>query len=375
MLKRLQGQAFDVAAALGSALLPMLESLMQATTGYVSTALEWVRGNPAVVKGVAIAAVAVTGLGLALTALSLSLALTATGLSVISAAFGLVLSPVGILSGLAAALGVTFVKSAGGAAQAIEYLTSMFPGLTTGVSETFQAIKSALQSGEYSAAAKILWLGLKTAWLTGIDALNREWILWKHAFLEVFDSAVAYVQQKWASLQNTLSKGVVKFMAFVDSSIDVQAVSGELDNMLAQQTAQIETEVKANQKARSQQFESDISNVNADLEAARKDWVQAVAAARDTAAQKANEPNIAEQASNKFDELLQGLRTGAIAENINETVNRQTGAQDIRSVNGAGQLTALLNRTGDIPRQSLAVLKQIQQNTTNLGLAPQVVNI
>jgi hypothetical protein len=145
--------------------------------------------------------------------------------------------------------------------------------------------------------------------------------------------------------------------------------------MLAQQTAQIETEVKANQKARSQQFESDISNVNADLEAARKEWAQAVAAARDTAAQKANEPNIAEQASNKFDELLQGLRTGAIAENINETVNRQTGAQDIRSVNGAGQLTALLNRTGDIPRQSLAVLKQIQQNTTNLGLAPQVVNI
>lgn len=375
MLKRLQGQAFDVAAAVGTSLLPMIETLMQSTTGYVSRLLEWVRANPGLVKGLAIAAVGVVALGGALTALSLSLALTAGGLTVVSALVGFLLSPMGILIGLAGALGVALVQSAGGASEAITYLTSMFPGLSANVSDTFGAIQSALQSGEYKAAAKILWLGLKQAWLIGIDALKREWLIWKHAFLSTFDSAAAYVQKKWASLQNTLAKGVVKFMAYFDSTIDVQAVSNELDGMLAQQTAQIETEVKANQKARSQQFDSDIGSVNADLEAARKEWADAVAAARDMAAKRANEPNVAEEAGNKFNDLLQQLKAGAAASSIESAINRNSGAQDVRSVQGVSQLTSLINRTGDIPRQSLAVLKAIQQNTTNLGFTQQVVNI
>jgi glutamate 5-kinase len=98
-----------------------------------------------------------------------------------------------------------------------------------------------LNAGEYQKAAEVLWLGLKLAWVTGVDALNQEWLVWKHAFLEVFDSAATYVAKKWAKLQNTLSKGIVSAMAFFDATINVDDVNAELDAMLQQQLATTDT--------------------------------------------------------------------------------------------------------------------------------------
>lgn len=257
------------------------------------------------------------------------------------------------------ALGATFVSASAMAAKAITYVINSFPGLQEAATDTFGGIKDALLSGEYKLAARILWLSLKTAWLTGVDALNREWMLWKKAFVDTFNSAINLVVKKWHELQNMLSSGIVEVMAFFDSSIDADAVNATLDDMLKQQLAAVDAQADKDQAARDAAFETDIGAVNKELEAARAEWAAAVGRARDVAAERANDPNAADIADDKFSQLLADLRAGDIATRVEDAVKAPTAAGDLRTTAGAGLLVGLLNRQGTV-NERLLKLQHVQ---------------
>lgn len=253
-----------------------------------------------------------------------------------------------------------------GASIAWSALSELMPRFTEFLGEhmrTLKAIGQALLSGEWSLAAKIYWLRLKAVWIEGTEALLFEWKIWKKGFLDTFNQAMTYVQEKWTRLQNILSNGVVKFMAFFDSSIDVQAVSEELDAMMRQQLQQIDRSSQANQAARDSAFEQDISQVNSDLEAARAEWQQAVTQAENLSASRANEPSAAETAGNKFDELIRTMQAGDIATRINDSVKSANSNQvhDLRTAAGAEVLTKLWNSTGELSKQQTAILKDLRK--------------
>jgi hypothetical protein len=272
MIKRIKGQAFDAAAAVGSVLLPSLESLLASGSSVLSLTIEWIKQNAGLVKMLAVAGVALVIAGVAALGLASALTAASTIIGAVVSALAFVFSPIGIIIGLVAALGIGIVQMAGGADAAIALLKDTFPGLAESVGEVFGALKSLLAAGEYSAAAKMLWLGLKLAWVTGVDALNQEWMLWKKAFLDTFDSAVRTVSEKWATLQNSLSKGVVSFMSYFDSSINVDDVSAELDSMLNDQMKAIDNKYANRQQQRDAEFESNVGQVNQDLIDARNQW-------------------------------------------------------------------------------------------------------
>lgn len=300
----------------------------------------------------------------------------ATVLPYLTSFLNVLLSALPVVMQFGRDLGNAIVSGASRAWQALQQLLTGFAPLVDTVKETFSALGAALMSGEYSAAAKVLWTGLKAAWLTGINALQREWILWKKAFLDVFNSAMATVQKAWHKTQNMLSKGVIEVMAVFDSSIDTNAVNAELDSMLQQQLAAVESQTNADQQARDQQFEQDVLAVNTDLAQARDEWRAAVAAANQVAEKKANEPGAAQITDDKFTKLIDELKTGDIATRINDSVkasNNQIG--DVRTVAGASQLTQLINRTGRLEQQMVNFLGQIAKNTTGINAQPQVVNI
>jgi hypothetical protein len=116
--------------------------------------------------------------------------------------------------------------------------------------------------------------------------------------------------------------------------------------------------------------------VNKELEAARGAWQQAVNEAMQIGADRANDPAASEIADDKFTKLLDELREGDVAARINETVKASStnAVGDVRSVSGAGQLTSLINRTGEVSRRQLAALQQIVQNTSTTA-PKQLVNI
>ena len=362
----------SITTQIGGALAPALTDVLGKITPVIATVSRWVRENSAVIKTIGLVGVAMGVTGAAL-------GVFAGGLTAVAFILGAITSPLGIIAALAIAAGVAFVKMAGGIDGALQMIRDAFPGLSEDAMAFFSGFKALMDAGEYQKLAELLWLSLKLAWLTGIDALNREWLIWKDGFLSTFENAIATVSRKWSALQNTLSKGVISVMAFFDSSIDVNAVNAELDSMMQQQLKNIDRESKANQQARETKFETDIGAVNRDLESARAAWQSAVNEAVAIGEDKANDPAASTVADDKFSQLIADLQAGDIATRINDTVKASSTnvGNDVRSVSGAGQLTGLINKTGEVNRQQLAVMKRVEQHTAFLEslLKPSVVNV
>lgn len=277
--------------------------------------------------------------------------------------FNIAAQAIPVVINLGQQLGTAVARGASIAWNALSELLPRYTEFITQNLTTLKAVAQALLSGEWSLAAKIYWLRLKAIWVEGTEALAFEWKIWKKGFLDTFNQAMTYVQEKWTRLQNILSNGVVKFMAFFDSSIDVQAVSEELDAMMRQQLQQIDRSSQANQAARDSAFEQDISQVNSDLEAARAEWQQAVTQAENLSAARANEPSAAETAGNKFDELIRTMQAGDIATRINDSVKSANSNQvhDLRTAAGAEVITKLWNSTGELSKQQTAILKDLRK--------------
>jgi TP901 family phage tail tape measure protein len=360
MWDKLKNTFGAVSMQIGAALAPAITDLMGRVVPIIGQVVQWIRENGGLIKGVAMLGVGLVVAGAALTTFAGLL----TGIAFV---LGAIMSPLGIMIGLVAGLGVAIIQYFGGATNALNMLKDAFPGLLAPIQEVGGAILKFLNAGEYEKAANVLWLGLKLAWVTGVDALNQEWLVWKHAFLEVFDSAATYVAKKWAKLQNTLSKGIVGAMAFFDATINVDDVNAELDAMLQQQLATTDTAAASRQKERDSQFASNVGRVNNDLAAARAALAMSIGEAA------ALDPTVPEAVTNAQAALttqLEGVSVNVAA------ATKTTGAQpqDVRTVSGAAQLTSLINKTGEVSRRHLNALLEIARNTST-GFAPQVVNL
>lgn len=360
MWDKLKNTFGAVSMQIGAALAPAITDLMGRVVPVVAMVVQWIRENGGLIKGVAMLGVGLVVAGAALTTFAGLL----TGIAFV---LGAIMSPLGIMIGLIAGLGVAIIQYFGGATNALNMLKDAFPGLLAPIQEVGGAILKFLNAGEYQKAAEVLWLGLKLAWVTGVDALNQEWLVWKHAFLEVFDSAATYVAKKWAKLQNTLSKGIVSAMAFFDATINVDDVNAELDAMLQQQLATTDTAAANRQKERDSQFASNVGRVNNDLAAARAALAMSVGEA---AALDPTVPEAVTDAQAALTTQLEGVSVNVAA------ATKTTGAQpqDVRTVSGAAQLTSLINRSGEVSRRQLNALLEIARNTST-GFAPQVVNL
>jgi TP901 family phage tail tape measure protein len=351
MWDKLKNTFGAVSMQIGAALAPAITDLMGQVVPIIGQVVQWIRENGGLIKGVAMLGVGLVVAGAALTTFAGLL----TGIAFV---LGAIMSPLGIMIGLVAGLGVAIIQYFGGATNALNMLKDAFPGLLAPIQEVGGAILKFLNAGEYEKAANVLWLGLRLAWVTGVDALNQEWLVWKHAFLEVFDSAATYVAKKWAKLQNTLSKGIVGAMAFFDATINVDDVNAELDAMLQQQLATTDTAAASRQKERDSQFASNVGRVNNDLAAARAALAMSIGEAA------ALDPTVPEAVTNAQAALTTQL----------EGVSVNVAAATKTTVSGAAQLTSLINKTGEVSRRQLNALLEIARNTST-GFAPQVVNL
>ena len=257
---------------------------------------------------------------------------------------------------LAQALGSSLVSAAANALAAIGSLIDPFGTLLESVQNTVSGIVNALTAGDVAGAARIMWLSLKAAWLTGIDAITREWGLWKKGFVDTFYGAVTAVRRLWADTQNWLSRGIVDLMAMLDSSINAEAVKAEIDVMTQQQKQQIDQQAATDQAARDAAFEQSIGAVNAELAAAREEWAKAVADAGTAAERAANQPDTAGIAAGKFTELIKDLKTGDIATRVDKAVQSAGPAQDLRTAAGSSAITRILNQAGTVTAQQQKIL-------------------
>jgi len=257
---------------------------------------------------------------------------------------------------LAKLVGETLVASFGQAYDAIGLLLQPFAGLGSAVSDTLSSIMGALTAGDVAAAAGVFWASLDVAWAQGIAAISDQWYAWRNGFLDVFGQAVSGVRKMWAETQAWLSSGIVDIMAYLDSSLDADAIKAEIDLMATQQVQQIDQQAAADQQARADAYAARLDKASAELAAARQEWSAAVATAATAASAAANQPDAATTAGRKFDELIGELKSADIATRVDKAVQQAGPAQDLRTAGGAAALGRIINQAGALTAQQQKVL-------------------
>ncbi len=257
---------------------------------------------------------------------------------------------------LATLVGETLVASFGRAYDAIGLMLQPFAGLGSAVSDTLSSIMGALTAGDVAAAAGVFWASLDVAWAQGIAAISDQWYAWRNGFLDVFGQAVAGVRRMWAETQAWLSSGIVDIMAYLDSSLDADAIKAEIDLMATQQVQQIDQQAAADQQARADAYAARLDKASAELAAARQEWSAAVATAATAASTAANQPDAATTAGRKFDELIGELKSADIATRVDKAVQQAGPAQDLRTAGGAAALGRIINQAGALTAQQQKVL-------------------
>lgn len=275
LLSALEGLGIEVGAALGAS----LRGGIKAISGLLSIMGQWVSENRRVVLTIVGIIGSVALVGGVLVSLGIAAQITAFGFAGLGAAMGFVgtviaalLSPMGLLVGIAAALGayLLFASDAGG--QALAWLGERFNVLKTDATTAWSAIGKALASGDIALASRILWLTLKMEWQRGIHFLNGLWINFKDFFLgittdAIFGSAkiindgwsgievawtetIGFLADAWALFTNLLTKtwhntvgfirkAWVRLKSLFDSEIDVESEVSRIneETSAANQTA------------------------------------------------------------------------------------------------------------------------------------------
>jgi len=245
---RLQTSIKAVYFRVGAALAPMLTDLAKRIRENITPLIEWVRNNQQLIIVVAKVGAIVAAVGAAILGLSGVLAVVGAGLgglatlaSVAGTVLGALFSQTGILVAAVAGLGyaLLFHTDAGGAA--LDWLGQQFQRLLGFVMPIVKGIKDALSAGDIQLAAKILWLGLKTAFVKGKQMVMSVWRPFTEGFLNVFDAAITKLRQIWNSVSGWLAKKMLQLWGIISKISAKLGLLQEFDPSEAIQALEQET--------------------------------------------------------------------------------------------------------------------------------------
>ena len=215
---RLLGVIGGLQNRIGAALAPLLTTVGEKIISVVSTVSNWIANNQELIitiaKWTAVGAGLLAGL-VALGGAAAVLSVAMTGIAAIGGAiatvFGLIagvitamVSPIGlVVVGITAAAGA-FLYFSGVGGELVEYLGTKFTELKGIVLPVFDAIKTALMSGQFKAAGQIAMTGLQLVFRVATRELYAGWL-----------KMVTKIQNAWTTLSAEVSIGAIGMVANV----------------------------------------------------------------------------------------------------------------------------------------------------------------
>lgn len=193
------------ALAIGDALAPTLQYLVEGIGHAASTLTTFIKNNQEMVVSVAKGIATFTAIGAAILGMGVAL-------SAVAAAFGLVLSPIGLI-----------VAGVVGLVAAVNQATGVL-GQMAGIATTaFGGIYDALAAGDLELAMEIMWAGLQAALLRGVNAVMTTIDSWVAFLQNTFTYAAAILVSHWESLWS----GIVQVL-----NVNKAIVLGVVDNIV-----------------------------------------------------------------------------------------------------------------------------------------------
>lgn len=206
----------------GAALAEWSQQYLERVIEIAASVGRWIKQNRGlavtilkVASGIAAAGAVITAMGIGIAAVGFAMGGLSAAIGAIGATIGFLISPLGLVI---VALGVgaaalLYFTDAGGIA--VDWLMTKFGELKDFVGGVVTGISDALSAGDIALAAQILWTGLKVAWLTGVNALDKVWQEFLNGFWKVAYTAFYGVQAAWEELQHGLEVVWIESVAFL----------------------------------------------------------------------------------------------------------------------------------------------------------------
>lgn len=191
-LARVKFQLKFLAIGIGSQLAPALTDLLGFLKPIIAGITTWMKQNPGLVKGLAIAGVVLLTLGTALVVIGGAITLIAVAIKGLAIAFGILANPITLIIALFAAATVAFFKFYEPARKLIGKLFAFFK-------KVFGGIIDALMAGELALAGKIALTALHLAWRKGITALMEVWLGLKQFVVNIWHGMIDEARTAWAN--------------------------------------------------------------------------------------------------------------------------------------------------------------------------------
>lgn len=155
----LQANVQTLRIAIGSALLPVINSLFSSVRPVVTAFTDWVRENPKMVQTIAGVVTVIGGLGVALGAVG-------TVLGAVGAGIGALVSPIGLVIAAVAALAVAYKENFLGFGDAVRHAVESV--------KTFAAdVLAAFEVGGLEAAGQKIWDAIKSGFPKALDWVDE----------------------------------------------------------------------------------------------------------------------------------------------------------------------------------------------------------
>ncbi len=288
---------------IGGALAPTIKDLTERITRIVVSATAWVKANKETVvwalkvaAAVAVAGIAIVGLGYIISGIGAALGIVAaviggigTAFSLIGAAIGAILTPVGLTIAAIVALGGTLLVVTGAGGEALSWLAEKFTELRDWVGTVVGGISDALAAGDIALAAEILWLSLKVIWQQGVAALNKAWLgakeffvstaysMWYgalaaaeivfHALEVAWIETTAFLSKTWTNFatgfqmiweeaSSWVAKRMLEIQGLFDDGLDVDAAKKAVDQQLESRLVELENAAQQSVTARDKEREA-----------------------------------------------------------------------------------------------------------------------
>ena len=213
---RLFGVLGGLQNRIGAALAPLLIEVGEKIISLVSTVSTWISENQELIITIAKWTAVGAGLLAGLVALGGAAAVAGMAMAGIAAVGGAIATVFGVIAGLVSAMvspiglivvGITaaagaFLYFSGVGGELIGYLSAKFTELKDIVLPVFDAIKTALMSGQWQAAGKIAMTGLQLVFRVATKDLYSGWL-----------SMTTKIQNAWTDLSSMVSQGAISFVA------------------------------------------------------------------------------------------------------------------------------------------------------------------
>jgi hypothetical protein len=190
---RMSAALKQTSMALGQAVAPTLQSIIDKITLAAVAASKWIKENQQLVVGAAAAAAGLAGLGVVITGLGGAIVAASFGLAGLSSAFSLatglaaaMLTPLGLLTAAVVGIGLSMTDAGGVASSAFGKIESAARSVLRTATDAGEGIRAALAGGDIPAAVAIAWSAIKLEYTQGVQAIEDAWANVKASFSEFF---------------------------------------------------------------------------------------------------------------------------------------------------------------------------------------------